>query len=578
MASNKEIRIHELVFKSVESLITEEECRELEAIVRNDKEAVAIYSECVKLNMKMLCLKEQFSGTSDIMLILQKTESVDGTEEIDDAYCDVLHALSEEENLAPSVEVAVKEPASEPVLEKVRTGNKLNKLHKVYTRLVSLAAVLMFLFIVYANMFPTRYTAAVATVSDQIDIVWDSQSRELKNKDRIYTGQPPYILRNGIVKIKYDQGVDVLIEGPAEFEIDRAGVYLEYGRIYSSVSETGYGFTIYSRDTRFVDLGTEFGVEVDRKGRSELHVVDGKVQFYAGPAGNVVSKTVRENMALGYNSQSGTVESIQYKGDGFARVIDSDSGIIWRGQSSLDLADIVGGGTGLGTGNLGSGFDLRTGEYDLNPTIVNFPRIACKYTQVTKSRYVDGVFVPDGSEGPVVINSMGQTYDKFSDTQGDIRMAITNGPAINDRVKYPLRYKNGADFYLLNLRLAGKVYGTKESPAIYMHSNCGITFDLGEIRKSYPKAVLSGFNTTCGISDQVYNHLKKNKRSVAFDLMVLVNDECRYTKRFSLSNEPEPVSIELYPEDKYLTLVVIDTDDATEYDWCILGEPELILK
>ncbi|MBN2842210.1 MAG: hypothetical protein JXM68_03920, partial [Sedimentisphaerales bacterium] len=349
MASKKEIRIHELVFKSVEGLITEEECRELETIVRNDEEAIAIYSECIKLNMKMLCLKEQFSGTSDIMLILQKTEHADSADVIDDTYCDVLHALSEEENIAPSVEVAEDNLTAVSVPEKVRSGTSLNKLHKVYTRLVSLAAILMFLFIVYANMFPARYTVAVATVSDQIDIVWDSQSRELNNNDRIYTGQPPYILRNGILKIKYDQGVDILIEGPAEFEIDRAGVYLEYGRIFSSVSETGYGFTIYSQDTRFVDLGTEFGVEVDREGRSELHVVNGKVQFYAGPAGKVISKTVRESMAISYNTQAASVEAIPYKGEGFARVIDSELGLVWRGQSSLDLADIVGGGNGLGT-------------------------------------------------------------------------------------------------------------------------------------------------------------------------------------------------------------------------------------
>ena len=60
------------------------------------------------------------------------------------------------------------------------------------------------------------------------------------------------------VKIQYDNGVDILIEGAAAFELERSGIYLEYGRLFSRVTKLGTGFRVDTPISQFADMETEF--------------------------------------------------------------------------------------------------------------------------------------------------------------------------------------------------------------------------------------------------------------------------------------------------------------------------------
>lgn len=83
----------------------------------------------------------------------------------------------------------------------------------------------------------------------------------------------------GLVALDFKAGVKVLLEGPARLEITGGkSARLDFGRLVARVSDTrGRGFIIDGPSGRVVDLGTEFGVSVERSGEMEVHVLDGSV-------------------------------------------------------------------------------------------------------------------------------------------------------------------------------------------------------------------------------------------------------------------------------------------------------------
>jgi hypothetical protein len=47
-----------------------------------------------------------------------------------------------------------------------------------------------------------------------------------------------------------------------------------YGRVYASVPKEALGFTIYTQNSKIIDLGTEFGVDTAMDGTVEIHVIN----------------------------------------------------------------------------------------------------------------------------------------------------------------------------------------------------------------------------------------------------------------------------------------------------------------
>jgi len=136
----------------------------------------------------------------------------------------------------------------------------------------------------------------------------------------------------------------------------------------------------------------------------------------------------------------------------------------------LDLADMVGGGDGTGTGTPNTGIDPRTGATVVGITSTNNPGLANAYSGVAHP-YIDGAFVPDGDVGgPVAtqVTSTGLTAN-FPNTDGN---SWENGMGFNAGCC-------GGD-----LRIGGVVTDMFSAPhsGIGFHSNKGITFDLDAIR------------------------------------------------------------------------------------------------
>ena len=86
-------------------------------------------------------------------------------------------------------------------------------------------------------------------------------------------------LEKGLVQITYSNKAVVLLEGPVSYTVDspKSG-FLSRGKLIARAdTEQSRQFTIVTPNARFVDMGTEFGVAVEAKGRAAVAVFAGKV-------------------------------------------------------------------------------------------------------------------------------------------------------------------------------------------------------------------------------------------------------------------------------------------------------------
>jgi hypothetical protein len=119
----------------------------------------------------------------------------------------------------------------------------------------------------------------VATLIRASGVTWRGDSRRWTELSRLGKGD---ILRfeSGEVELVFDAGVEVVIRGPADFEVrtmDRA--FSRLGKITARVGKDGQGFTIETPVAKVVDLGTEFAIEVSPSGSTDVAVFRGLVDL-----------------------------------------------------------------------------------------------------------------------------------------------------------------------------------------------------------------------------------------------------------------------------------------------------------
>ena len=85
-------------------------------------------------------------------------------------------------------------------------------------------------------------------------------------------------LRAGLAELEFRDGTLVILEGPVSLRLDSSQrATLHYGRITAKSPPGVTGFRVETPSTTVVDLGTEFGINVDVTGDSTVAVFAGKV-------------------------------------------------------------------------------------------------------------------------------------------------------------------------------------------------------------------------------------------------------------------------------------------------------------
>jgi hypothetical protein len=120
--------------------------------------------------------------------------------------------------------------------------------------------------------------AAVVVLKSSFEAVIDGRE--------VLLGEQPmragtYKLERGSVQLRFGNGADVVIEGPAAFDlVDAATMHLNYGSLWAHCSEEARGFAVRMPGGReLVDFGTEFGARVDAEGGAQVKVMQGEVKI-----------------------------------------------------------------------------------------------------------------------------------------------------------------------------------------------------------------------------------------------------------------------------------------------------------
>jgi hypothetical protein len=149
----------------------------------------------------------------------------------------------------------------------------------------------------------------VGRVTGTVDCRWSDSKTGTGDYAYVPLGRK-YALASGLMEITYDTGATVILEGPCTYTVEsKTGGYLSFGRLTARVEKRGEKkaerekiaanqqsaiqnhqyppsissaqFIVRTPTATVTDLGTEFGVAVDKTGLTESHVFRGKVLLAA---------------------------------------------------------------------------------------------------------------------------------------------------------------------------------------------------------------------------------------------------------------------------------------------------------
>ena len=550
MINKRKYEIHEAILRLLNNNSTPEQFTELQEWLGEDEKALAYYCEFIR----------------DYSLVKGQVQSKVNPFELVEFDQELWQALAQEEKKAPVLELPTDKPRPELIQKIVYPPREKHKISKlaIFSLAVNAAAIL---FIVLFLKFAPTKPVEVATLSDDMNAKWADVDASMRKGVRLSDSGQALMLREGLAELTFDNNAKAVIEGPAEFQIlTEDQIKLNYGRLYAIVPRKAIGFTVKTLSSKIVDLGTEFGVRADYLGGTSLHVVKGKTVLIADNKSDEVSVEVGRGQAKKVSTETRTISDIPCETHFFAREINSANNLVWRGQTKVNLADIVGGGNGFGTGRECLGIDPASGKLVDRPSMSSRTQETSQFALVAANPYIDGVFVPLGGDSQQVVTSEGDVFKECPKTDGRYWIEITNKPVTG--------LQNNAESIQL-AQLNGIEYGTERHSAIMMHANSGITFDLQAIRSIIPNSRITNFTSSCGLSETLKETALQNEASA--ELWVLIDGQPRQSVHVDFEGKSNAfLTVNIDDNDRFLTLV--SCSDWNSADWTLYGDPVLELK
>jgi hypothetical protein len=455
-----------------------------------------------------------------------------------------------------------------------RWATKLDLLLKqVITIGVRIALCAGFILVIWGGIYYWLTHRVVATLGETVQARWaqSPQGNDLR---------PGWMtLEQGYARIVFKNGAETILQAPCRFRLcSPEKMILFQGTLSAIVPKRAIGFSIDTPTAEIVDYGTEFGVLVDAANQSEIHVFKGEVGVCSSTANR---KTPECRLKGGQNALSSLSNGVQIgKATRGLTHFVRDMGTAMRAGLPgkwLDLADMVGGGSGLGTGRLVEDRGLAggtinpftgilhdgtrpegiaTGEGDGTASDSGLPH---PFRPVASLPFVDGIFIPDQDGDGCVVSSRGHAFAQCPDTDGNAIMNLANGWNLQSRKNTPRAWS--------------------EARGISMHANLGITFDLQAMRDTFSGVRIVRFTAQAGIPVSARSDVSDA------DVWVLVDGRLRFTHRAVRSAQMFDIDIPLAAHERFLTLITTDggrvrgdARKASAWDWCFFADPTLELE
>ncbi len=263
----------------------------------------------------------------------------------------------------------------------------------------------------------------VGRVTGMVDVRWSDIDTSTERGNGVPLGRK-YAMASGLMEITYDTGAKVILQGPATYEVDsRDGGFLSVGKLTARLEKKRSGvrgqgsekvvsgqwpvaseanpksqisnpqsptsiFAVRTPTATVTDLGTEFGVEVDKNGVASVHVFQGIVEGCPIARGSVVPRKVllHANEAARFQHGNGEIISTEaISSNLFARAMPQTvpAGLIAyegfveaKGHSGDDQRLLAGlcDGTGWRGGWYCPNFSFRTNDlsFAVYPATVSF--------------------------------------------------------------------------------------------------------------------------------------------------------------------------------------------------------------
>ena len=144
--------------------------------------------------------------------------------------------------------------------------------------LLAIAASLLLMFVGYRMMPRSDTPQHYATITHAANVSWNPAGQAYSNGDTVSSGNLK--IESGLLRLQYKQGVVLSLVGPADFQmLSSDHARLRRGQLAAYVPSGAEGFRVDTPSAGVVDLGTEFGMTVDREGETQLSVFDGQVEL-----------------------------------------------------------------------------------------------------------------------------------------------------------------------------------------------------------------------------------------------------------------------------------------------------------
>lgn len=526
--STEQNELYGLALEAIEGGISRDAFARLEHLLRESDECRAVYAD---LSLLYAYLRRP-----------ALTFDVDENLAFDATFWKELAAY---EKTAPETVTLDQKPRHELIQKVLYPPRQKRRLSKFGIVFVAMNAAALLFILLFLRFVPARGNE-VAILTDSLGAKWSDVEGKMVNGTSIAAGDGSLLLSEGYAQFLFDNHAKVTVQGPAEFQISADDqIKLIYGRLYAMVPREAIGFTVKTPSAQIVDLGTEFGVDTDLRSDTSIHVIKGKTVLIAGDKSNKVSIEIKEGGAKQVSAATQTISDIACNDHLFVREINSDGHLIWRGETQISVADVVAGGNGFGKVSALVGLNPGTGQYTSAITESGRGSVNA-YNRVTDSKFIDGVFVPDGR---TVVTSSNDTF-QCPDTRGKFthEIAVFTGDIGRHHPTIKSVIFNGQTY--------------ENSPVVMIHSNAGITFDLGAIRQSMPNMNLTKFESLGGFTE-AFKDVQTGLPDV--DFWVLVDGQIRYEKKaVKLEDGQISITVELNPQDRFLTLIVTDGSSAAE--------------
>jgi hypothetical protein len=227
--------------------------------------------------------------------------------------------MADFEKTAETVEVVLPtrvEPAFAVDIEPVRVEHKVSRL-AVITSILSIAALVLIGIFVYMN---PRTTQPVGVLTKTVNAKWLNKTGTFETGQDLQKGL--LYLEQGLAQICFESGAKVILEGPAQVELLGVNsMNVLAGKIVATVRRDAVGFVVDTPQGKILDLGTEFGIQVNQNGQSQVHVFQGEVVLY--PKGNKDHFNLLQGFAKAMD-QAGGVTDIPLRAAVFVRQDEMD--------------------------------------------------------------------------------------------------------------------------------------------------------------------------------------------------------------------------------------------------------------